>query len=93
MPTPEIGRFHFLFMCCDFYVRYLDQTNFTSAYVSGIKGILKLQGNMLSRLCTRFNIGTITGSPIDTWMITVVRLRIWSPRFMLVCLDVCKDIS
>lgn len=95
----KLDAFVLVFVCCDFIVKYLDQTNITNAYISGMKEDLMLTGDMLNWLTTIFNIGIIAGGPFGTWMITVIRPRyllpcqiiVWS--VLVVCLHVCKNIQ
>ncbi|KAF5587214.1 major facilitator superfamily transporter [Fusarium pseudocircinatum] len=67
------------YTCLTFFVKYLDQTNITNAYVSGMKEDLSLHGNELNWLTTYFNIGIIMRAPFSTMMLTFVKLRWWLP--------------
>ncbi|RKK95493.1 hypothetical protein BFJ68_g14779 [Fusarium oxysporum] len=67
------------YTCLTFFVKYLDQTNVTNAYVSGMKEDLDLHGNQLNWLTTYFNIGIIIGAPFSTIMLTFIKPRWWLP--------------
>ncbi|KAH7258923.1 major facilitator superfamily domain-containing protein [Fusarium redolens] len=67
------------YTCLTFFVKYLDQTNITNAYVSGMKEDLNLHGNELNWLTTYFNIGIIIGAPFSTMMLTLIKPRWWLP--------------
>ncbi|CAG8925386.1 unnamed protein product [Penicillium salamii] len=67
-----------LYSCLTFFIKYLDQTNVTNAYVSGMKEDLNLGGNELNWFSTYFNIGIMVGGPFITMTLTVVR-----PRYLL----------
>ncbi|GAD95623.1 pantothenate transporter, putative [Paecilomyces variotii No. 5] len=75
----KLDFFILLYTCLTFFVKYLDQTNITNAYVSGMKEDLKLYGNELNWFTTYFNIGIIVGGPFSTMALTVVRPRYWLP--------------
>ncbi|KAF4438152.1 hypothetical protein F53441_12844 [Fusarium austroafricanum] len=73
------------YTCLTFFVKYLDQTNITNAYVSGMKEDLNLLanrsvpqtsgGNELNWLTTYFNIGIIVGAPFSTMMLNYIKPR------------------
>ncbi|KAH8705509.1 major facilitator superfamily domain-containing protein [Talaromyces proteolyticus] len=75
----KLDFFILLYTCLTFFVKYLDQTNITNAYVSGMKEDLKLNGNELNWFTTYFNIGIIVGGPFCTLALTVVQPRYWLP--------------
>ena len=69
--------------CLCFFNKYLDQTNISNAYVSGMQEELGFgKGNELSWMNTYFNIGYIIGGPLSNLVITVVAPRIWLPTCM-----------
>ncbi|EKV21290.1 Major facilitator superfamily domain, general substrate transporter [Penicillium digitatum] len=74
----KIDFFILLYSCLTFFIKYLDQTNVTNAYVSGMKEDLKLGRNELNWFTTYFNIGIMVGGPFITMALTVVR-----PRYLL----------
>lgn len=69
--------------CLCFFNKYLDQTNISNAYVSGMSADLGFgPGNELSWMNTYFNIGYIIGGPLSNIALTVVAPRIWLPACM-----------
>ncbi|GAA5843309.1 hypothetical protein JCM11251_007282 [Rhodosporidiobolus azoricus] len=60
-----------------YWVKYLDQTNITNAYVSGMKEDLGFYGNELTWFTTYFTIGTSIAMIPSNWIITVVRPSYW----------------
>ena len=70
--------------CLCFFNKYLDQTNISNAYVSGMEKELGFgPGNELSWMNTYFLIGYIIGGPISNLVLTIVPPRIWLPSCML----------
>ncbi|KAL2402444.1 MFS transporter PfmaC [Exophiala dermatitidis] len=67
------------YTCLTFFVKYLDQTNVTNAYVSGMQTDLHLNGNELNWFTTYFNIGIIVGAPFTTSVLTFINPRWWLP--------------
>jgi ACS family pantothenate transporter-like MFS transporter len=53
----KFDAFVLLFLCASFYTKYLDNTNVGSAYVSGLKQDLNLQGNELNYFNTCYTVG------------------------------------
>ncbi|KAI8268890.1 hypothetical protein K4K58_003676 [Colletotrichum sp. SAR11_239] len=89
--TPEERRFiakidwWILSYCCvAYFVKYLDQTNVSNAYVSGMKEDLELTGNDLNYLTTFFNIGYIIGQLPSQLILTRIRPSIWLPSLELI---------
>ncbi|EON95892.1 putative pantothenate protein [Phaeoacremonium minimum UCRPA7] len=88
--TPEERRFiakidwWILSYCCiAYFVKYLDQTNVSNAYVSGMKEDLSMTGNDLNYLTTYWNIGYILGQLPSQYMLTKIRPSIWLPTLEL----------
>ncbi|KAF2171640.1 hypothetical protein M409DRAFT_63273 [Zasmidium cellare ATCC 36951] len=84
--TPEERKFvakidwWILSYCCiAYFVKYLDQTNISNAYVSGMKEDLTLHGNQLNLLTTSWTIGYIVGQLPSQLVLTKVRPSIWLP--------------
>ncbi|KAJ5584268.1 major facilitator superfamily domain-containing protein [Penicillium hispanicum] len=75
----KLDFFILLYTCLTFFVKYLDQTNVTNAYVSGMKEDLNLRGNELNWFTTYFNIGIIIGGPFFTMALTSIHPRYWLP--------------
>ncbi|RAH65874.1 MFS general substrate transporter [Aspergillus aculeatinus CBS 121060] len=74
----KLDFFILLYSCLTFFIKYLDQTNVTNAYVSGMKEDLSLGGSDLNWLTTYFNIGIMVGGPFITMALTVTK-----PRYLL----------
>ncbi|KAK6217366.1 pantothenate transporter liz1 [Colletotrichum tabaci] len=72
------------YCCVAYFVKYLDQTNVSNAYVSGMKEDLHLTGNDLNYLTTFFNIGYIIGQLPSQLILTRIRPSIWLPTLELI---------
>ncbi|KAM3504492.1 hypothetical protein MY10362_003540 [Beauveria mimosiformis] len=76
----KLDFFILTYTCLTFFIKYLDQTNVTNAYLSGMREELGLgHKNELNWFTTYFSIGVIIGAPISTCMLTVVQPRYWLP--------------
>ncbi|CEJ87145.1 hypothetical protein VHEMI04319 [[Torrubiella] hemipterigena] len=78
----KMDFFILLYTCLTFFVKYLDQTNVTNAWLSGhgdMQKALKAGPDDLNWYTTYFNIGIIIGAPISTCLITVIHPRYWLP--------------
>ncbi|KAF4120880.1 Major Facilitator Superfamily [Geosmithia morbida] len=71
------------YCCVAYFVKYLDQTNVSNAYVSGMKEDLTMTGNDLNYLTTYWNIGYIIGQLPSQYMLTKIRPSIWLPTLEL----------
>lgn len=78
----KLDFFLLTYSCAAFFLKYLDQTNVSNAYVSGMKEDLNLNKNQLSWMNTYFNIGVIIGTIPSSFAITYFR-----PRFFLPVMD------
>lgn len=76
------------FSMCSYFLKYLDQTNISNAYVSGMKEDLNLTSNQLSWFNTYFNIGTIIGSIPAVFLASHFR-----PRYFLPLMDLLWSLS
>ncbi|KAI5923436.1 pantothenate transporter liz1 [Camillea tinctor] len=84
--TPEERRFIakidwwiLSYACIAYFVKYLDQTNVSNAYVSGMKEDLGMAGNDLNLLTTFWNIGYILGQLPSQLALTKIRPSIVLP--------------
>ncbi|XWX00314.1 hypothetical protein V2A60_008334 [Cordyceps javanica] len=68
-----------LYACLTFFVKYLDQTNVTNAWLTGMQKDLHFKGNELNWFTTYFSVGVIIGAPISTCMLTIIQPRFWLP--------------
>ncbi|PSN70592.1 pantothenate transporter liz1 [Corynespora cassiicola Philippines] len=71
------------YACISYFVKYLDQTNISNAYVSGMKEDLNLSGNDLNYLTTYWNIGYILGQIPSQLIMLKIRPSIWLPTLEL----------
>ncbi|KAF1955355.1 pantothenate transporter liz1 [Byssothecium circinans] len=72
------------YVCIAYFVKYLDQTNISNAYVSRMKEDLALTGNDLNYLTTYWNIGYILGQIPSQLVMFKVRPSIWLPTLELI---------
>ncbi|CAG8950622.1 hypothetical protein HYFRA_00002831 [Hymenoscyphus fraxineus] len=80
----KLDWFLLSYSCLCFFNKYLDQTNISNAYVSGMQEELGFgKANELSWMNTYFFIGIIIGGPLSNLVLTVVPPRIWLPTCML----------
>ncbi|KAF2712168.1 pantothenate transporter liz1 [Pleomassaria siparia CBS 279.74] len=71
------------YVCIAYFVKYLDQTNISNAYVSGMKEDLVLTGNDLNYLTTYWTIGYILGQIPSQLIMLKIRPSIWLPTLEL----------
>lgn len=63
-----------------YFIKYLDQNNYSNAFVSGMQEDLHLYGNERNLLNTYFNIGIILGTiPAQMIQLKWVRPSVWIP--------------
>ncbi|CAK1363354.1 Pantothenate transporter liz1 [Cercospora beticola] len=76
----KLDTFLLSYMCLAYFIKQLDQTNISNAFVSGMKEDLELYGNERNWLNTWFNIGILLGT-IPSQMIQLQHIRpsIWIP--------------
>ncbi|KAF2163221.1 hypothetical protein M409DRAFT_68536 [Zasmidium cellare ATCC 36951] len=67
------------YTCLSFFIKYLEQTSVTNAYVSGMQKDLHLHGKELNWITTYYNIGIIVGAPLSTPILTVISPAYWLP--------------
>ncbi|ERT02831.1 MFS transporter, ACS family, pantothenate transporter [Sporothrix schenckii 1099-18] len=80
----KIDWFILSYVCLAYFVKYLDQTNVSNAYVSGMKEDLAMSGNDLNYLTTFWTIGYIIGQvPSQIIMASYVSPSIWLPSLEL----------
>ncbi|KEZ45043.1 putative pantothenate protein [Scedosporium apiospermum] len=72
------------YCCISYFVKYLDQTNISNAYVSGMREDLKLTGNDLNYLTTWWNVGYILGQLPSQLALTRIRPSVWLPTLELI---------
>ncbi|KXT17054.1 hypothetical protein AC579_4323 [Pseudocercospora musae] len=57
----KLDTYMFSYMCLAYFIKQLDQTNISNAFVSGMQEDLRLYGNERNWLNTSFNIGILLG--------------------------------
>ncbi|KAI8283933.1 Pantothenate transporter liz1 [Colletotrichum sp. SAR11_240] len=76
----KLDSFLFSYVLLGYFIKYLDQTNYSNAFVSGMQEELGLYGNERNLLNTYFNIGIILGTiPAQMIQLKWVRPSIWIP--------------
>ncbi|KAJ7581161.1 MFS general substrate transporter [Mycena floridula] len=67
-----------------YFSKYLDQTNITNAYVSGMQEDLGLHGNQLNYITTAWTCGYVIGQIPSNLLITRIRPSIWIPAMEVI---------
>ncbi|OAL47188.1 retrograde regulation protein 2 [Pyrenochaeta sp. DS3sAY3a] len=66
-----------------YFIRLLDSTNITNAYVSGMKEDLKFHGNQYNLLSTFFTCGYLVGQIPSQFLLTRIRPSVYLPTVEL----------
>ncbi|KAF2431628.1 putative MFS transporter Liz1/Seo1 [Tothia fuscella] len=72
------------FASLGFFLKYLDQINIFSAFVSGMKEDLSLYGNQLNYMTSLWTVGYIIGQLPSNLILTRVRPRYWIPTMEVI---------
>ncbi|KAK0660540.1 Pantothenate transporter liz1 [Lasiodiplodia hormozganensis] len=80
----KIDFFILTFCCLSYFCNYLDRSNLTNAYVSGMEEDLHFVGNQLTQINTIFTCGYIIGQIPSNLALYYVSPRIFFPSMMLV---------
>ncbi|CCF38162.1 pantothenate transporter [Colletotrichum higginsianum] len=76
----KLDTFLFSYVLLGYFIKYLDQNNYSNAFISGMQEELELYGNERNLLNTYFNIGIIIGTiPAQMIQLKWVRPSIWIP--------------
>ncbi|KAI5924146.1 pantothenate transporter liz1 [Camillea tinctor] len=67
------------FASLGYFIKYLDQVNVNSAFVSGMKEDLGLYGNQLNYMVTCWTVGYVIGEIPSNMLLTKIRPSIWIP--------------
>ncbi|KAK5631156.1 hypothetical protein RRF57_006871 [Xylaria bambusicola] len=67
------------FACLGYFIKALDQVNVNSAFVSGMKEDLGLNGNQLNYIITAWTVGYAIGEIPSNLLLTKIRPSIWIP--------------
>ncbi|OJJ42243.1 hypothetical protein ASPZODRAFT_105507 [Penicilliopsis zonata CBS 506.65] len=71
------------YACTAYFIKSLDQSNTSNAYVSGMEEALGMKGNDLNLLTTYWNIGYIVGQIPSQLLTTRIRPSVWLPALEL----------
>ncbi|KAL2839121.1 major facilitator superfamily domain-containing protein [Aspergillus pseudoustus] len=78
--TRKLDYILFSYIMLGYFIKYLDQQNYSNAFVSGMQEDLQMYGNERNLLVTYFNIGIIIGTiPSQIVQLQWVRPSIWIP--------------
>lgn len=80
----KIDAYMFTAVCLGYFIKYLDQTNYSNAFVSGMQEDLHLYGNQRNWLNTWFSLGIMVGS-VPAMM---VQLRGTRSSYFLPCCEI-----
>ncbi|EIN10585.1 MFS pantothenate transporter [Punctularia strigosozonata HHB-11173 SS5] len=80
----KIDWFILSYCCLMYFTNYLDRSNVSNAYVSGMREDLKMFGTELNDITTVFTCGYIVGMIPNNLMLQVVPPRIWFPAMQIV---------
>ncbi|KAI0015354.1 MFS general substrate transporter [Xylariomycetidae sp. FL0641] len=83
MLVQKIDFFILTFCCLSYFMNYLDRSNLTNAYVSGMKEELSFQGDQLNQITTCFTVGYVVGQIPANLSLHYVRPRIFFPACTL----------
>ncbi|XMA11975.1 hypothetical protein WAI453_004766 [Rhynchosporium graminicola] len=84
----EIDAYLFTTICLGYFIKYLDQTNVSNAFVSGMKEDLRLYGNERNWLNTWFSLGVMIGSlPAMLFQLSWAR-----PSYLIPTCEVCWSV-
>ncbi|CAK7245765.1 MAG: hypothetical protein STHCBS139747_007357 [Sporothrix thermara] len=79
----KIDFFIMTFCCVSYFINYLDRSNLTNAYVSGMKEDLKFVGNQLNEINTCFTVGYVIGQVPSNVALHHVKPRYYFPLMMV----------
>ncbi|KAL4945620.1 hypothetical protein BDV06DRAFT_209356 [Aspergillus oleicola] len=76
----KVDYFLFSYIMLGYFIKYLDQQNYSNAFVSIMQEDLSMYGNERNLLVTYFNIGIILGTiPSQLIQLQYVRPSVWIP--------------
>ncbi|KAF3768666.1 hypothetical protein M406DRAFT_62752 [Cryphonectria parasitica EP155] len=89
--TPEERRFVqkldvslLTILCLGYFIKNLDQTNISNAYVSGMKEDLAMNANQLNLIDVAWTSGYVVGQLPSQFILTKVRPSVWIPSCELI---------
>ncbi|KAL4779661.1 major facilitator superfamily domain-containing protein [Aspergillus varians] len=80
----KLDLFILTFCCLSYFLNYLDRSNLSNAYVSGMREELHFHGNQLNQINTVFTVGYIVGQIPSNLALTFVRPRLFFPALMII---------
>ncbi|KAK9452715.1 major facilitator superfamily domain-containing protein, partial [Dipodascopsis uninucleata] len=83
----KIDRYLFLFGLLSDWVKYLDQTNISNAYISGMQEDMKMYSQQRNLLTTFFNIGYLVGAVPSQILMNRVR-----PSLLIPTAEICWSV-
>ncbi|KAK7432997.1 hypothetical protein QQZ08_000468 [Neonectria magnoliae] len=96
----KLDTFLFSYICLGYFIKYLDQTNISNAFISGMKEDLGLYGNERNWLNSYFNIGYLIGTvPTQMIQLRYIRPSIWIPlcevvwSILVMAMAAAKDVQ
>ncbi|KAF8524212.1 major facilitator superfamily domain-containing protein [Gautieria morchelliformis] len=89
----KIDWFILSYCCLMYFTNYLDRSNVSNAYVSGMKEELNMQGTDLNKINTIFTCGYIVGMIPNNLALQRIAPRIWLPVMQIIwgLLTVCTS--
>jgi len=79
----KLDFFILTFCCLSYFVNYLDRTNLTNAYVTGMREELHFKGNQLNQINTVFTVGYKIAQVPCNIALYYVKPRIFFPSCMV----------
>ncbi|KDR83577.1 hypothetical protein GALMADRAFT_235832 [Galerina marginata CBS 339.88] len=95
----KIDWFILSYCCLMYFSNYLDRSNISNAYVSGMKEDLHMFGTEFNKINTIFTCGYIVGMIPNNLMLQVVSPRIWFPSMQIIwglltfCTSVVRNVE
>lgn len=80
----KIDFFILTFCCLAYFCNYLDRSNLTNAYVSGMREELGFEGDQLNQINTCFTVGYVIGQIPANLSLHYVRPRVFFPSMMMI---------
>ncbi|KAF2758700.1 MFS general substrate transporter [Pseudovirgaria hyperparasitica] len=80
----KLDWFILSFCCLMYFMNYLDRSNLSNAYVSGMKEDLSFEGNQLNQITTVFTVGYIIGQLPSNLALHYIKPRIFFPIMMVI---------
>ncbi|KAF9008916.1 MFS general substrate transporter [Cyathus striatus] len=80
----KLDWFILSYCCMMYFTNYLDRSNVSNAYVSGMKEELRMEGTEFNKINTIFTCGYIVGMIPNNMMLQVLSPRIWFPCMQII---------